>query len=140
MTTSSTRERWNTTSSSGSSTSTTLETSSTTTRARACAREEERKEREREERVDLLAIEYRACVGPTTDYIRAQLRYWLDLTCEEVLTYAIHQTAMAPRPSWRYMLAILSRCQRQGVTARQAAADDALTCGGEAPLYQRGDM
>lgn len=112
-------------------------TSASTTRARTCARA---REEEIAEQVSLLAMEYRAFVGPTTDYILAQLRYWLELTSDEVMTYAIHQTGMAPRPSWRYMLAILSRCQRQGVTARQAAADDALTYAGMSSLYQRPEV
>lgn len=114
-----------------------IRTSASTTRTRTCARA---REEEIAEQVSLLAMEYRAFVGPTTDYILAQLRYWLELTSDEVMTYAIHQTGMAPRPSWRYMLAILSRCQRQGVTARQAAADDALTYAGMSPLYQRPEV
>ena len=112
-------------------------TSASTTRARTCAHA---REEEITEQVSMLAMEYRAFVGPTTDYILAQLRYWLELTSDEVMTYAIHQTGMAPRPSWRYMLAILGRCQRQGVTARQAAADDALTYAGMSSLYQRPDV
>lgn len=112
-------------------------TSASTTRVRTCAHAHEE---EITEQVSMLAMEYRAFVGPTTDYILAQLRYWLELTSDEVMTYAIHQTGMAPRPSWRYMLAILGRCQRQGVTARQAAADDALTYAGMSSLYQRPDV
>ena len=112
-------------------------TSASTTRTRTCARA---REEEIAEQVSLLAMEYRAFVGPTTDYILTQLRYWLELTSDEVMTYAIHQTGMAPRPSWRYMLAILSRCQRQGVTARQAAAVDALTWSGMSPMYQKPGM
>ena len=112
-------------------------TSASSTRVRTCAHA---REEEITEQVSMLAMEYRAFVGPTTDYILTQLRYWLELTSDEVMTYAIHQTGMAPRPSWRYMLAILSRCQRQGVTARQAAADDALTWAGMSPLYQKPGM
>ena len=35
---------------------------------------------------------------------------------EESVIDAIYETALAPRPSWRYTLAILSRCRNEGVT------------------------
>lgn len=85
--------------------------------------------------------EYRLCVGQITDYIAYQLDAWLERAGREILLYAIHETAMAPRPSWRYCLAILTRCEAQGITPEQAEHDDTLSQGGyrqsyNHPLYE----
>ena len=60
----------------------------------------------------------------------------LDQLGLDVVLYAIHQTATAPMPSWRYMAAILRRCAAEHVTGEQARVDDALIASGLPPRYQ----
>ena len=47
--------------------------------------------------------------------IEKQAIYYADLLGEQTVIEAILETALAPRPSWRYTLAILSNCHRDGV-------------------------
>ena len=129
---------------SSSSTTTTTPEGRTSSTTRACARAYEPFKRtsemtneEFDERFDMLCMEYRSCIGTVTPYIEDQLIYWFNTLSDVILTYAIHQTAMAPRPSWRYCLAIINRCMRQGVTPVQALADDTLTRIGDKSFYQK---
>lgn len=115
-TTSSTATSSSTTSSSSSSSS----SSSTTPRART-----------REEDVfEFIITEAANCVGMVTPYIRQEIAGWLSMVEPQVVLYAIHQTAMAPRPAWRYTHAILLRCRRDGVTGKAAAIEDELLYSG----------
>ena len=56
----------------------------------------------------------------------SEMEEWLVKVGYDTLRYALHETACAPRPSWRYASAILRRCEgikvvhRPGVTSREA--------------------
>lgn len=61
---------------------------------------------------------YGECIGPVTDYV-------LHLLKQEIIinhvprcyfAYAIRETALAPMPSLRYMLAIVQRLKRERVS------------------------
>ena len=110
-------------------TTTTTTTSSTTTRthAHAHAREE----------MGMLLEEYRDCIGEPQRFVLREMEMWHEQVGYDVMIYAIHQTAMAPVPSWRYMAAILRRCATQRVTGDQARADDECAAMGMQPRYQR---
>ncbi len=106
-------------------TTTTTTTSSTTTRTRA------------REEMGMLLEEYRDCIGEPQRFVLREMEMWHEHVGYEVMCYAIHQTAMAPVPSWRYMAAILRRCAAQHVTGEQAKADDECAAMGMQPRYQR---
>ena len=108
-------------------TTTTTTTSSTTTRTHAHAREE----------MGMLLEEYRDCIGEPQRFVLREMEMWHEQVGYDVMIYAIHQTAMAPVPSWRYMAAILRRCATQRVTGDQARADDECAAMGMQPRYQR---
>ena len=110
-------------------TTTTTTTSSTTTRthAHAHAREE----------MGMLLEEYRDCIGEPQRFVLREMEMWHEQVGYDVMIYAIHQTAIAPVPSWRYMAAILRRCATQRVTGDQARADDECAAMGMQPRYQR---
>lgn len=106
-------------------TTTTGGTSSTSARAHA-----------REENLRMALEEYEDCVGKATRFMARELAMQLDQLGLDVVLYAIHQTATAPMPSWRYMAAILRRCAAEHVTGDQARVDDALIASGLPPRYQ----
>lgn len=106
-------------------TTTTTTTSSTTTRTRA------------REEMGMVLEEYRDCIGEPQRFVMRELEIWFEQVGYDVMIYAIHQTAMAPVPSWRYMAAILRRCATQRVTGDQARADDECAAMGMQPRYQR---
>ena len=60
---------------------------------------------------------YGECIGPVTDYVLRLLR--TEIIMNQVprcyFRYAIEETALAPRPSLRYMLAIVQRLKRERV-------------------------
>lgn len=106
-------------------TTTTTTTSSTTTRTRA------------REEMGMLLEEYRDCIGEPQRFVLREMEMWHEQVGYDVMIYAVHQTAMAPVPSWRYMAAILRRCATQRVTGDQARADDECAAMGMQPRYQR---
>ena len=106
-------------------TTTTTTTSSTTTRTRA------------REEMGMVLEEYRDCIGEPQRFVMRELEIRFEQVGYDVMIYAIHQTAMAPVPSWRYMAAILRRCATQRVTGDQARADDECVSAGMKPRYQR---
>lgn len=106
-------------------TTTTTTTSSTTTRTRA------------REEMGMVLEEYRDCIGEPQRFVLREMEMWHEQVGYDVMIYAIHQTAMAPVPSWRYMAAILRRCATQRVTGDQARADDECAAMGMQPRYQR---
>lgn len=106
-------------------TTTTTTTSSTTTRART------------REEMGMLLEEYRDCIGEPQRFVLREMEMWYEQVGYDVMIYAIHQTAMAPVPSWRYLAAILRRCATQRVTGDQARADDECAAMGMQPRYQR---
>lgn len=89
--------------------STTPSSSSTTTRARV--------REEWQQTIELVMAEAEQSIGQrVTPYIRQELVGWLHMMAPEVIIYALHETARAPRPAWRYTQAILARCREQGIT------------------------
>ena len=108
-------------------TTTTTTGGSSSTSARAHAREEN---------LRMALEEYEDCVGKATRFMARELAMQLDQLGLDVVLYAIHQTATAPMPSWRYMAAILRRCAAEHVTGEQARVDDALIASGLPPRYQ----
>lgn len=85
----------------------------------------------------MLLEEYRDCIGEPQRFVLREMEMWHEQVGYDVMIYAIHQTAMAPVPSWRYMAAILRRCATQRVTGDQARADDECAAMGMQPRYQR---
>lgn len=61
---------------------------------------------------------YGECIGPVTEYVLRLLRQ--EIIVNKVprcyFNYAIRETALAPRPSLRYMLAIVQRLKRERVS------------------------
>lgn len=71
---------------------------------------------------------YLYCLGQKpTPLVQSQLQEWSDKVGITVLRYALEEAASAPRPSWRYALAILRSCEgiklpahREGLSDREA--------------------
>ena len=91
-------------------TTTSSSSSSTSTRAHA---------REAEINVSVESIKelYQAAIGsPMTDICQRYLRRDLEAGIPYIYYhYALEQTAFAPRPSWRYTMAIVARLRREEV-------------------------
>lgn len=80
-------------------------------------------------REDVIICTMRDCLGvEPTPFLLQNASWWLRQfnDDERILMYALHQTAMAPRPSWRYTVAILTRCRNEGVTGDSLQLDDDL--------------
>lgn len=101
-------------------------TSSSTTGSRACARA---REEEAYDRVldDLGAYYCRMLDRPTCPAIvRADMRWAMRQGMEpSVIAAAIDDTTIAPAPSWRYAMAIIVRCIREGCKTLEAWDDRA---------------
>ena len=86
----------------------TVSTSSTSTDAGARARERD---------IDNLIDYARGAGMEDTPAVRALVVRYLRAGVEMgLLMAAMDDTMLAPRPSWRYWTAIVSRCMREGVT------------------------
>ena len=86
----------------------TVSTSSTSTDAGARARERD---------IDTLIDYARGAGMEDTPAVRALVVRYLRAGVEMgLLMAAMDDTMLAPRPSWRYWTAIVSRCMREGVT------------------------
>ena len=103
-------------------TTTTTSSSSNTTHARACAYAREASEdhaRQVELNVqveDLRSLYAQAIGAPMSPMIAKELRHELEAGTPYIYYhYALWQTAYAPRPSWRYTLAIVRRLKCQEV-------------------------
>ena len=49
-------------------------------------------------------------VAPST-FVASQMEEWAGIVGEEVIRYALEEAACAPRPSWRYAMAIIRSCE-----------------------------
>lgn len=106
-------------------TTTTTSSSSNTTHTRACAyareaSEEKAREIELNVQVEDLRSLYAQAIGaPMSPMIAKELRHELEAGTPYIYYhYALWQTAYAPRPSWRYTLAIVRRLKNQDVSER----------------------
>lgn len=55
---------------------------------------------------------YQVCLGiAPPSFVASQIEEWLAIVGEEVIRYALEETACAPRPSWRYAMAIIRSCE-----------------------------
>lgn len=90
-------------------TTSTSSSSSTTTRARA-------REAEINVNVESIRTMYRDAIGSEmTPMCEKQLRRQLENGIPYIFFhYALEETSMAPRPSWRYTQAIITRLVQQG--------------------------
>ncbi len=50
-----------------------------------------------------------------TPWVVEQLESWIEQTSLDVLEYAVQETTFAPRPSMRYIQAIVRRCNNEGL-------------------------
>lgn len=57
----------------------------------------------------MICDEFERGIGPMSLYIRRRLKEWCEALDYPDVSYAIGETAGAPRPSWRYCEAILWR-------------------------------
>jgi len=57
----------------------------------------------------MICDEFERSIGPMSLYIRSRLKEWCKTLDSLDVSYAIGETAGAPRPSWRYCEAILWR-------------------------------
>jgi DnaD/phage-associated family protein len=54
--------------------------------------------------------------APATAMQKMMIRGWMSEGIEQaVIEYAVTETGMAPRPSWRYMIAIMNRIRAEGL-------------------------
>lgn len=66
--------------------------------------------------MSLIETEYRDAIGHTmpqsiANWVQSEILLG-HMDTEDIL-YALHETAMAPRPSWRYAMAIIRRLQKE---------------------------
>lgn len=55
---------------------------------------------------------YKDCLGvDPPGFVASQIIDWAAVVGEEVILYALQEAACAPRPSWRYALAIIRSCE-----------------------------
>lgn len=98
-------------------------TTSTTSSSAAAAYEEKRKAEEREEAQALQRITAAAeatGLRATQRVLQTLARYLREGFEVEMIVATIEETAMAPRPSWRYAFAILRNCYNEGVKTQAA--------------------
>lgn len=97
--------------------------SSSTSTTAAAAYEEKRKAEEREEAQALQRITAAAeatGLRATQRVLQTLARYLREGFEVEMIVATIEETAMAPRPSWRYAFAILRNCYNEGVKTQAA--------------------
>ena len=55
---------------------------------------------------------YKDCLGVDPPrFVASQIIDWAAVVGEEIILYALQEAACAPRPSWRYALAIIRSCE-----------------------------
>lgn len=69
-------------------------------------------DRIRQQEWKILLQDYEQKVNSPTPYIAQQLLYWYNKLDINAVSYAITETAGAPRPSWAYCNAVLTRVNR----------------------------
>lgn len=69
-------------------------------------------DRIRQQEWKILLQDYEQKVNSPTPYIAQQLLYWYNRLDINAVSYAITETAGAPRPSWAYCSAVLTRVSR----------------------------
>lgn len=78
----------------------------------------DRTDRIRQQDWKILLRDYEQKVNRPTPYIAQQLLKWYDKMDVNAVLYAINETAGAPRPSWAYCNAILTRVSHDYLAGR----------------------